>query len=70
MDDFLERHNLTDARPIFYNALTFNAYGFLNETSAIYGLLLLTPAPYSNQNRDYFDSKVVGKIFVGKWPEG
>lgn len=44
VDDFLERYNLTDARPIFYSALTINAYGFLNETSAIYGLLLLTPA--------------------------
>lgn len=44
MDDFLERFNLTDARPIFYNALSFNAYGLLNETSAIYGLLFLTPA--------------------------
>lgn len=34
---------MTDLQPIFYTAITLNGYGFLNETSAIYGLTYVTP---------------------------
>nr|XP_034329538.1 uncharacterized protein LOC105335871 isoform X3 [Crassostrea gigas] len=44
IEEFLLRYNLTDLQPIFYTAITLNGYGFLNETSAIYGLTFVTPS--------------------------
>ncbi|XP_056015405.1 uncharacterized protein LOC130053007 [Ostrea edulis] len=44
IDDFLVRYNLTDLRPLFFIGFVVNAYGSLNETSALYALTFVPPA--------------------------
>lgn len=43
VDEFLVRYNLTELQPLFFIVFTLNGYGYLNETSALYGLTYLTP---------------------------
>ncbi|XP_061190232.1 uncharacterized protein LOC133198102 [Saccostrea echinata] len=63
VDDFLLRYNLTDLQPLFFIALTLNGYGFLNETSAFYGLTFLPPVVINS----FFKPERGAYRLIGGW---
>lgn len=43
IDEFLTRHQLNALKPVFMLAFTLQGYGYLEHTSALYGLMWVTP---------------------------